>query len=340
MKTHQNRYLCVMLRIITHTERLLAMHDCVIIPGWGGFVLQTVSATYKKEEHAFAPMRKEVVFNAALQYTDGLLTASYMQAYEVDFRKAQTMVESDVEEMKASLTRFSKLSFGSIGSFSSGETGQAIFQPGKADFFGMDYYGLATFHYPVLPPVVVEEEKSTGKQKQKADIFYIPVNRRIVRGIVASAAAVALFLLISTPVKDVNQAAYTASFVPTERTISTQETVLVDEAEGDEAATEDLIIENLLEEEITDDIVIAEPVAQVKSKMYYVVIGSFPTEALANVFIADISQKEFSQLFIVEREGRYRVHTGAFENSEEAESQLAVVRQNEAYQSAWLFTSR
>lgn len=31
----------------------------------------------------------------------------------------------------------------------------------------------------------------------------------------ASAAAVALFLLVSTPVRDVNQEAYTASFVPT-----------------------------------------------------------------------------------------------------------------------------
>jgi len=52
-----------MLRIITHIERLLLTHDCVILPKFGGFVLQTLPATYQEEEHLFRPMRKEVMFN-------------------------------------------------------------------------------------------------------------------------------------------------------------------------------------------------------------------------------------------------------------------------------------
>ena len=56
-----------MLRIITHIERLLLTHDCVILPKFGGFVLQTLPATYQEEEHLFRPMRKEVMFNVTLQ---------------------------------------------------------------------------------------------------------------------------------------------------------------------------------------------------------------------------------------------------------------------------------
>ena len=51
-----------MLRIITHIERLLLTHDCVILPKFGGFVLQILPATYEEEEHSFRPMRKEVMF--------------------------------------------------------------------------------------------------------------------------------------------------------------------------------------------------------------------------------------------------------------------------------------
>ena len=65
-----------MLRIITHIERLLLTHACVILPKFGGFVLQTLPATYQEEEHLFRPMRKEVMFNVTLQHTDGLLSES------------------------------------------------------------------------------------------------------------------------------------------------------------------------------------------------------------------------------------------------------------------------
>ena len=92
-----------MLRIITFIVRLLMMHDCVILPKFGGFVLQTLPATYQEEEHLFRPIRKEVMFNVTLQHTDGLLCESYMQTYGVDYRKAQLMLEEDIEALNVSL---------------------------------------------------------------------------------------------------------------------------------------------------------------------------------------------------------------------------------------------
>ena len=115
-----------MLRIITHIERLLLVHDCVIVPKFGGFVLQTVSAVCNGEEHLFSPQRKEIVFNITLQHNDGLLSESYMQMYGVNYRKAQLMLEEDVDDMKAALQEEKRLSFGLLGSFSLGQEGQMI----------------------------------------------------------------------------------------------------------------------------------------------------------------------------------------------------------------------
>ena len=110
-----------MLRIITHIERLLLTHDCVILPKFGGFVLQTLPATYQEEEHLFRPMRKEVMFNVTLQHTDGLLSESYMQTYGVDYRKAQLMLEEDIEALNVSLEQDKRITLGRIGTFSIGE---------------------------------------------------------------------------------------------------------------------------------------------------------------------------------------------------------------------------
>ncbi len=344
MKTRENRYLCIMLRITSHIERLLAVHDCVTIPHWGGFVLQTVSATYRQAEHAFVPMCKEIVFNAALQHTDGLLAASYMQTYGVDFRHAQQMIASDVEEMKASLTRYGKLAFGSIGSFSSGGTGCLIFHPGKATVFDADFYGLERFHFPVLPVVTLPEvDQKAEAKKSKADIFYIPVNRRLARSVIASAAAVALFLLVSTPVNDLSRTSYKASIIPTERisvepvtNISTRDILAVETTDS----TEEEATTSLLPGTEAASTEAVEEAAPVSKKMFYVVIASFPTESQANVFISGVSQDEFIHVSTVMRDGQYRVYSDAFDNREAAESQLATVRQNVKYDSAWLFISR
>ena len=130
-----------MLRIITHIERLLLTHDCVILPKFGGFVLQTLPATYQEEEHLFRPMRKEVMFNVTLQHTDGLLSESYMQTYGVDYRKAQLMLEEDIEALNVSLEQDKRITLGRIGTFSIGEEGQTIFTPGDSGVFNADSYG-------------------------------------------------------------------------------------------------------------------------------------------------------------------------------------------------------
>ena len=215
-----------------------------------GFVLQAVSAVQHVEEHTFRPLRKEISFNMTLQHNDGLLPESYMQMHAVGYRQAQLMLEEDVEDMKNTLQQYGKLSLGVLGSFSIGEEGQMIFHPGETDLFSVGSYGLPVFHFPALAPLQVQREEVAllTSKKEKKDTFYIPVSRKLVRTAMASAAAIALFLLVSTPVKDVNQDAYTASFVPAGMVVQKpvlSETVspdsIVAEADTKQEASEEVI---------------------------------------------------------------------------------------------------
>ena len=340
-----------MLRIITHIERLLLVHDCVIVPGFGGFVLQAVSAVYDEKEHLFNPQRKEIVFNVTLQHNDGLLSESYMQMYDVNYRTAQLMLEEDVADMKVVLQEDKKLSLGVLGSFSLGMEGQVIFHPGESDAFSVGSYGLVSFNFPQLQPVLAErEEVALLTRKRKKDILYIPVNRKLLRVAAASAAAVALFLLVSTPVKDVNQAAYTASFVPTEMVvksapgikpaeeIASEETIA---PEINEVKTERKVAAVAPSREVKRQKITPEPaIAKPNLKMYHIVIASFPTEDQADKYIAGVDRQECKHVSKVVRDGKYRIYADKFDNREQAESYMATLRMNEKYKDAWLFISR
>ncbi|MDH6358792.1 SPOR domain-containing protein [Parabacteroides sp. PF5-9] len=350
-----------MHRIATHIEHLLLIHDCVIIPSFGGFVLQSVSGEYNADEHSFTPMWKEVVFNTALQHNDGLLTESYMQVYGVDFQKACRMLEEDVHELKSVLKHYRKATFGTVGSFTVGTEKQIIFQPNKNESFDINNYGLSTFTLPCL--IVAPEEKETHAfpaKTHKRERLHIPINRRFIQTAVASAAAIGLFLLVSTPVKEVNQSAYTASFIPSEiisSTVSTPEPEPVIDLPEEVVSEEmEVVSENTLDavavetekpattftpvEENTNTVVeIAQPEAP-KPLMYHVVIASFPSEKQAKQFINQADRNRFHTIDMIYRDKKYRIYADKFDNRQEAETYIEQLRLNSAYRDAWVFTSR
>ena len=206
-----------MLRIVGHIESLLLRNDCVIIPRFGGFVLREVPASFEETDALFCPPHKEISFNTNLRHTDGLLAESYMQVYDVDYGNASEMLERDVEALEKCLREEQCLDCGKIGSFRLGDEGQLIFTPGESALWNASFYGLETYHFPKLAPLPVEKpEMWVETRKPEKDVIYIPVNRRLLRVVAGAAAACALFFLVSTPVKEVNPAAYTASFVPRE----------------------------------------------------------------------------------------------------------------------------
>ena len=59
-----------MLNLSRHIESLLLDHNCVIIPGFGGFITQYTSARYIKEEGIFLPPYRNIIFNKELVLND------------------------------------------------------------------------------------------------------------------------------------------------------------------------------------------------------------------------------------------------------------------------------
>jgi hypothetical protein len=204
-----------MQRIFTHIERLLLTNDCVIIPGFGGFVLHPCPAVYQPETHRFCPPGKGIVFNPTLKHYDRLIPESYMQMYGMSFEDANISLRKDIEELHQVIDKEGSVNFEKTGFLRKDNVGKLFFETERnSSFVALKPYGLFPFH---LPPVAQNRQiiKTETSQVIKLEpkpkrVVYLPVNRAMLRIVGVSAAAIALFLLVSTPVNDRESKSYKA----------------------------------------------------------------------------------------------------------------------------------
>lgn len=90
-----------MIQIQRHIEILLLSHDCVIVPGFGGFIAHHVDARYDEDDRLWLPPYRTLGFNPQLTLNDSLLAQSYVEAYDMSYPDALRQIEAEVEELKS-----------------------------------------------------------------------------------------------------------------------------------------------------------------------------------------------------------------------------------------------
>jgi hypothetical protein len=285
------------------------------------------------EEHLFRPGHKEVLFNPSLTHNDGLLPEHYMNVYNVTFQKARRMLEEDVEGIKSTLLKGVKVSLGNVGTLCKGEEGQIIFQAGDAEVFCVNSYGLAPFRLETWQ-AIQNKETPVFAINEKRNIFYIPVNRNIVRGIASTAAAVALFLMISTPVKEINPSSYTASFIPSE-IVKTNKKVIEDTPKSVASAeTHRKKATSAARPKPNNTRVEKKEILRV----YYVVISSVKTKKQAEEIMSKINRQTMKNVDKVLVNDKIRIYADKFTDKNKAELYLAKIRKDSKYKDAWIYT--
>lgn len=83
------------MTIFKDIVELLHNNDCVILPGFGAFVLKKKSASIIQNK--FIPPSKNVSFNSMLKENDGLLVKYISETRKTSYKKALNLVEKEVE---------------------------------------------------------------------------------------------------------------------------------------------------------------------------------------------------------------------------------------------------
>lgn len=131
-----------MKEVAHYIEQLLLRHDCVIIPGLGGFVTQDSPASYVKDESIFLPPYRSVSFNQNLSMNDGLFVHEVADDCNVSYNDALLMVRHEVNNIKQILHRDGSLYISGIGCLLLTEDGNYDFEPLLCGVLAPELYGL------------------------------------------------------------------------------------------------------------------------------------------------------------------------------------------------------
>jgi len=137
------------MKISEHIKTLLFQEDCVIIPGFGGFVGKYQEAKVDFRKSKLTPPVKIIAFNQKLQENDGLLIKYIAKAEKITYQQAETQIKDFVNRLNTILSQGKKVNIPEIGSFKM-EKSVLIFHPENSINFHADAYGLESFEFPML----------------------------------------------------------------------------------------------------------------------------------------------------------------------------------------------
>ena len=152
-----------MIEINRHIEILLLSNDCVIVPGFGGFMAHHVDARYDGTDNMFLPPLRTVGFNPQLTMNDSLLVLSYVETYDMSYPEALRRIEDEVAEIRQTLENEGKYEVDNVGILSLNEDGNIEFEPHEAGILTPDFYGLGGFDMMPVAQLTAGEEANANK---------------------------------------------------------------------------------------------------------------------------------------------------------------------------------
>jgi len=136
--------------IVQHISTLIFDHDCVIVPGFGGFVSNYQTAKIHPVQHSFNPPSKTILFNKNLNSNDGLLANHLVSKEQISYEKALTAIKEVAAQWTLNLSNGQAISLENIGTLYAEKEGNIQFDQNSNINFLKDVYGMTSFVSPAI----------------------------------------------------------------------------------------------------------------------------------------------------------------------------------------------
>jgi nucleoid DNA-binding protein len=287
--------------ITAFIRELLFGHDCVIVPGFGGFVGNYSPARIDRSTDTFYPPVKQISFNRNLNHNDGLLVGRISGSSNINYGDARNLVDEFVSDIRRKLEKGEKIVFDNIGSFINNHEGNIQFEPDKNVNYHLDAYGLESFQ--CLPLEGYDARKRIIRSFEKD-----PVRKASIRKILWRAAIIVplLSLMVGVSLK--------TEIFKTKAETTTMNPLVTAEFENnrkavDEGSSVDMPKVEEKAKLASDEAAAPEVVVPVASDTYtyYIITGSFKSEENAVSQVNMLKQEGFVPEIITTGNGFYRV---------------------------------
>lgn len=196
-----------MIPLERHIEILLLNHDCVVVPGFGGFVAHHSPAYYDDNSQELLPPYRTLGFNPSIQMNDSLLAQSYVDAYDISYPEALRRIDEEVGEIREHLANEGRYEMNDIGTIVVNDEGNTEFIPCEAGLLTPSLYGLSSVEIkplaeavkPHVQPVVKVETKAAepvAEDDENEGNHSVNIRLSVLRNVAAACIAIVAYLLI------------------------------------------------------------------------------------------------------------------------------------------------
>jgi hypothetical protein len=309
--------------IAHYISNLLYLHDCVIIPGFGGFVGNKKSAYIHPVSGIIYPPSKALLFNKNLSENDGLLATHITKEEGIDLHEVSILIEEFVEKIQNELAERSAFKLQKIGTFSKGKEGNISFMQDNSYNYNLASFGMqANLKSKKVERTIKDGEKEVVKTIKQKDF-----TKTLTRAAAIFIPLVGLSLIGITQEEKINtiygQMANLNPFTNTKKT-----EVVVEQIEITTEAPVVEIIQPVEAEEIVNPVI-------PQRHTYYIIAGAFAEQKNANKLLQKLKKWNYNAS-IVEGSNLMRVSYNSFSNKEDALLALAEIKKEN--NSAWLLT--
>jgi len=355
--------------ISRHISYLLFDHECVIVPGLGGFVSNYAPAKIHPVQHLFQPPSKTILFNPELKNNDGLLANFIAESEKISFSEALAIIDAFVNSTRSSVKSGQKLKLEKIGVLHAGIDGRLLFDQDKKANYLKASYGFSSFISPMInrryrkvtkkPETKFtdrhdSERPKTRKQTVVWALVLIPLF--IVFGWISlktqmwngsSKSVTSIVPVITEQLNDAgtteNAAAdFNESNLETEPSeakpvaVKTEEASFIPDMKDSEITHEEISIPET-KVEIKAEVAPSHSTPAAEQRMYHLIGGSFARIENADKLIMSYKKAGYEDSRVIGQatNGNYRVSISAYPRKDDAVAELKKVREN--YNSrAWI----
>jgi hypothetical protein len=318
-----------MASIEKHISDLLCLHDCVIVPGMGGFVANHKPAVIVEERNLFQPPSKEIGFNRSLSHNDGLLANHICKREQSTWDESMALIDRFVSAVMTDIEKGVTSRFQGIGTFRKDALGNLQFTPNERNQLLPGAFGLSEFHFEPLHshhPVRSHEEPVRRLLRSRSPRYW------------AAIAAMLAGLFLFTPELEMpdNQKIDTGNIMVS---MSRSETEQTNPSETEISISAEVLTENTGSAVIADNKEAENPLNQNIENPHHLVAASFKTEAPAKHVLAQFQKDGFTNSSILHAaNGRFRVSLYSYSDRSKAMEKLYALREQDRFKNIWLLT--
>ena len=304
------------MEISQYIKEILLLNDCVIIPGFGGFVANYKPATI--ENNQFFPPTKEIAFNNKLISNDGLLVNFISEAEGIDYFNAKQKLDSFVEETMLNLERNRNVYFEGVGYLHYDSRENLQFEPQVKQNLLVESYGLQNFSYEKLYQRQIPKPAIKVEYREPVPVIF--QHRKLRKLAIAIPLLIALALI---PMKHNNE-------YVSKSDMGMWETLMQNTPALSTPAQEQSLVENSSNVSPTE----------VTPSKYFIIGGSFRSAENANKFIQQLKEQGYDGQNLGVFNGLNRIAMEGFATLGEAQKELNSLLSKNPASGVWIHVNQ